>query len=117
MPGQAPIRGTGSSVNVSPSSEEDALTAIAVVTAVGRKKEARRLVLALVEGRLIACAHNEKIESILCWNAPIEHGKEYRAVQDHRGALSRDRKLDPRLAFLRTACDPRRAVHARLSTL
>ena len=56
------------------------MTAIAVVTTVGDKKEARRLTHALVEGGLAACAHIEKIESVYTWKGRIEHGKEYRVL-------------------------------------
>ena len=56
------------------------MTAIAVVTTVGDKKEARRMALALVEARLAACAQIEKIDSVYAWKGAIEHGKEYRLL-------------------------------------
>src|SRR6185437_7169956 len=54
--------------------------AIAVVTTVGDKKEARRMAQALVEGGLAACAQVEKIDSVYAWKGKIEHGKEYRVL-------------------------------------
>lgn len=56
------------------------MTAIAVVTTVGSKKEARALARALVEGRLAACAQISRIESVFAWKGDIEHGKEYRVL-------------------------------------
>jgi len=56
------------------------MTAIAVVTTVGSKKEARRLAHALVEARLAACAQIEKIESVYSWKGAIEQDKEYRLL-------------------------------------
>ena len=56
------------------------MTAIAVVTTVGDKKEARRLALALVEAKLAACAQVEKIDSVYAWKGKIESGKEYRVL-------------------------------------
>jgi periplasmic divalent cation tolerance protein len=56
------------------------MTAIAVVTTVGDKKEARRLAHALVEGGLAACAQIEKIDSVYAWKGGIERGKEYRVL-------------------------------------
>jgi len=56
------------------------MTAIAVVTTVGDKKEARRLARALVERGLAACAQIEKIRSVYTWKGKIEHGKEYRVL-------------------------------------
>jgi periplasmic divalent cation tolerance protein len=56
------------------------MTAIAVVTTVGDKKEARRLARALVERGLAACAQIEKIESVYTWKGKIERGKEYRVL-------------------------------------
>jgi periplasmic divalent cation tolerance protein len=56
------------------------MTAIAVVTTVGSKKEARRMAHALVEARLAACAQISKIESVYAWRGAIEHGKEYRVL-------------------------------------
>jgi len=56
------------------------MTAIAVVTTVGNKKEARRMAHAVVEAGLAACAQIEKIESVYTWKGAIEHGKEYRVL-------------------------------------
>jgi len=56
------------------------MTAIAVVTTVGDKKEARRMAHALVEAGLAACAQVEKIDSVYAWKGAIEHGKEYRVL-------------------------------------
>jgi periplasmic divalent cation tolerance protein len=56
------------------------MAAIAVVTTVGDKKEARRMAHALVEARLAACAQIEKIDSVYAWKGAIEHGKEYRVL-------------------------------------
>jgi periplasmic divalent cation tolerance protein len=56
------------------------MTAIAVVTTVGDKREARRIAHALVEAGLAACAQIEKIDSVHAWNGAIEHGKEYRVL-------------------------------------
>jgi periplasmic divalent cation tolerance protein len=54
------------------------MTAIAVVTTVGSKKEARAVAHALVDARLAACAQISKIDSIYAWKGKIESGKEYR---------------------------------------
>lgn len=56
------------------------MTAIAVVTTVGSKKEARSIALALVEAKLVACAQISKIDSVYAWKGAIEHGKEYRLL-------------------------------------
>jgi periplasmic divalent cation tolerance protein len=56
------------------------MTAIAVVTTVGDKKEARHMAQTLVEGGLAACAHIEKIDSVYAWKGKIERGKEYRVL-------------------------------------
>ena len=56
------------------------MTAIAVVTTVGDKKEARRMAHTLVEAGLAACAQIEKIDSVYAWKGAIEHGKEYRVL-------------------------------------
>jgi periplasmic divalent cation tolerance protein len=56
------------------------MTAIAVVTTVGDKREARQLAHALVEAGLAACAQVEKIDSVYAWKGKIEHGKEYRVL-------------------------------------
>jgi len=56
------------------------MTAIAVVTTVGDKKEARRMAHVLVEAGLVACAQIEKIDSVYAWKGAIENGKEYRVL-------------------------------------
>jgi len=56
------------------------MTAIAVVTTVGSKKEARRMAHALVDARLAACAQISKIDSVYAWKGKIESGKEYRVL-------------------------------------
>ena len=56
------------------------MPAIAIVTTVGDKKEARRMAQALVERGLAACAHVEKIDSVYAWKGKIESGKEYRVL-------------------------------------
>ncbi len=56
------------------------MTAIAVVTTVGDKKEARRMAHALVEAGLAACAQIEEIESVYTWKGAIENDKEYRVL-------------------------------------
>ena len=56
------------------------MTAIAVITTVANRKEARTLARALVEAKLAACAQITRIESIYPWKGAIEHGKEYRVL-------------------------------------
>jgi periplasmic divalent cation tolerance protein len=56
------------------------MTAIAVVTTVGNKKEARAMALALVDAKLAACAQISRIDSVYAWKGRIEHGKEYRVL-------------------------------------
>ena len=56
------------------------MTAIAVVTTVGSRKEARAMAQALVDARLAACAQISRIESVYTWKGRIEHGKEYRLL-------------------------------------
>ena len=56
------------------------MTAIAVVTTVGDKKEACRMAHVLVEAGLAACAQIEKIDSVYAWKGAIENGKEYRVL-------------------------------------
>ena len=56
------------------------MTAIAVVTTVGSKKEARRMAHALVDAKLAACAQISKIDSVYTWKGKIESGKEYRVL-------------------------------------
>src|SRR5215216_2689862 len=81
-----PRSATGSSASISRHSDIfrqpdwDRMTAIAVVTTVGDKKEARRMAQALVEAGLAACAQIEKIDSVYAWKGAIEHGKEYRVL-------------------------------------
>lgn len=69
------------------------MSAIAVVTTVGNRKEARTLARALVEARLAACAQISRIESIYPWKGAIEHGKEYRVLfktlDEHYPAVER----------------------------
>jgi periplasmic divalent cation tolerance protein len=94
------------------------MTAIAVVTTVGDKKEARRMAQALVEGGLAACAQIEKIDSVYAWKGKIEHGKEYRVlfktVEARYDAVERAIRD---AALLRAPRHPRRTVHAHLGTL
>jgi periplasmic divalent cation tolerance protein len=56
------------------------MTAIAVVTTVGSKKEARAIAHALVDARLAACAQISRIDSVYAWKGKIESGKEYRVL-------------------------------------
>ena len=56
------------------------MTALAVITTVSTRKEARRLARALVEARLAACAQIEKVDSVYAWKGAIESGKEYRVL-------------------------------------
>jgi len=56
------------------------MTAIAVVTTVGSKKEARAMAHALVDARLAACAQISRIDSVYAWRGKIESGKEYRVL-------------------------------------
>lgn len=56
------------------------MKAIAVVTTVARKKDARALARALVEVGLAACAQISRIESLYTWKDKIEHGEEYRVL-------------------------------------
>ena len=69
------------------------MTAIAVVTTVASKKEARTLARALIEAKLAACAQISRIESIYPWKGAIEHGKEYRVLfktlDEHYAAVER----------------------------
>lgn len=69
------------------------MTAIAVVTTVGSRKEARSLARALVEVRLAACAQISRIESIYPWKGKIEHGKEnrvlFKTLDEHYPAVER----------------------------
>lgn len=56
------------------------MTAIAVVTTVGSKKEARAMAHALVDAKLAACAQISRIESVYTWKHKVERGKEYRIL-------------------------------------
>jgi periplasmic divalent cation tolerance protein len=56
------------------------MTAIAVVTTIGSKKEARRMAHALVDANLAACAQISKIDSVYAWKGKVESGKEYRVL-------------------------------------
>jgi periplasmic divalent cation tolerance protein len=56
------------------------MTAIAVVTTVGSKKEACAMAHALVDAKLAACAQISRIESVYAWKGKIESGKEYRVL-------------------------------------
>lgn len=69
------------------------MSAIAVVTTVASRKEARVLARALVEGQLAACAQISHIESVYAWKGAIEAGKEYRVLfktlDEHYPAVER----------------------------
>ena len=69
------------------------MSAIAVVTTVASKKEARTLARALVEAKLAACAQISRIESVYPWKGAIEQGKEYRVLfktlDEHYPAVER----------------------------
>ena len=56
------------------------MTAIAVVTTVGSKKEARTLARELVDAKLAACAQISRIDSVYAWKGKIETGTEYRVL-------------------------------------
>jgi len=56
------------------------MTALAVFTTVGSKKEARQLANAMVEAKLAACAQISKIDGVYAWKGSIERGKEYRVL-------------------------------------
>jgi periplasmic divalent cation tolerance protein len=56
------------------------MTAIAVVTTVGTKKEARAMAHTLVDAKLAACAQISRIDSVYAWKGKIESGKEYRVL-------------------------------------
>jgi periplasmic divalent cation tolerance protein len=62
------------------------MTAIAVVTTVGSKKEARAMAHALVDAKLAACAQISRIDSVYAWRGKIESGKEYRLLVKTVGA-------------------------------
>lgn len=69
------------------------MSAIAVVTTVATRKEARALVRALVEAKLAACAQISRIESVYPWKGAIEQGREYRVLfktlDEHYPAIER----------------------------
>ena len=69
------------------------MSAIAVVTTVASRKEARALARALVEAKLAACAQVSRIESVYAWKGAIESGKEYRVLfktlEEHYPAVER----------------------------
>jgi periplasmic divalent cation tolerance protein len=69
------------------------MSAIAVVTTVSSRKEARTLARALVEAKLVACAQISRIESVYSWKGAIETGKEYRVLfktlDEHYAAVER----------------------------
>ncbi|WP_295136693.1 divalent-cation tolerance protein CutA [uncultured Reyranella sp.] len=69
------------------------MTAIAVVTTVASRKEARSLARAIVEAKLAACAQISRIESIYSWKGALETGKEYRilfkTLDEHYSAVER----------------------------
>jgi periplasmic divalent cation tolerance protein len=56
------------------------MTAIAVVTTVGTRDEARRLARTLVERRLVACAQISEIESCYVWDGVLRDEPEFRLV-------------------------------------
>ncbi len=56
------------------------MSAIAVVTTVANRKDARSLARALVEAKLAACAQISRIESVYTWKGTVESGKEYRIL-------------------------------------
>ena len=62
------------------------MTAIAVVTTVGSKKEARAMAHALVDAKLAACAQISRIDSVYAWRGKIESGKKYRLLVKTVGA-------------------------------
>jgi len=80
-------------ISVTPGSEEIAMTAIAVVTTVASRKDARSLARAIVEARLAACAQISRIESVYTWKGAIETGKEYhilfKTLDEHYAAVER----------------------------
>ena len=80
-------------MSVTPGSEEIAMTAIAVVTTVASRKDARRLARAIVEAKLAACAQISRIESVYTWKGALATGKEYRilfkTLDEHYAAIER----------------------------
>ena len=53
---------------------------IAVVTTVASRDEARKLALALVERKLVACAQISAIESIYPWKGVVQEEPEFRLL-------------------------------------
>ena len=53
---------------------------IAVVTTVASRDEARRLALALVDKKLVACAQISAIESIYPWKGVVQEEPEFRLL-------------------------------------
>ncbi|MEG3435586.1 divalent-cation tolerance protein CutA [Pannus brasiliensis CCIBt3594] len=53
---------------------------IAVVTTVGNLDEARSIARALVERKLVACAHVSEIESFYIWQDALQEEKEFQLV-------------------------------------
>jgi periplasmic divalent cation tolerance protein len=56
------------------------MTAIAVVTTVGNREEARQLARTLVERKLAACAQISEIESIYRWKDAVQQEPEFRLL-------------------------------------
>ena len=56
------------------------MTAIAVITTVGTRDEARRLGRTLVERRLAACAQVSEVESCYVWDGVLRDEPEFRLV-------------------------------------
>lgn len=53
---------------------------IAVVTTLGTRDEARSMARALVERKLVACAHVSEIESFYIWQDALHEEKEFQLV-------------------------------------
>jgi periplasmic divalent cation tolerance protein len=58
----------------------DTMAAIAVVTTVANREEARRMARALVERRLAACAQISEIESFYTWKGAVQNEPEFRVL-------------------------------------
>ena len=56
------------------------MKAIAVVTTVGNRDEARRLARTLVERKLAACAQISEIESFYTWKGAVQNEPEFRVL-------------------------------------
>jgi periplasmic divalent cation tolerance protein len=56
------------------------MKSIAVVTTVANRDDARRLALALVERKLVACAQISAIESIYHWKGVVQEEPEFRIL-------------------------------------